>query len=273
MKEHLEPFDSQDLEDLASIAAEVFTATEIVEHFKNAGYTEFTYGGGTVSDFVLFAFQTLQMRKGPADVLKIMKTMYKPLTWNHDFESHKHTLEKVNKVLRIHGLELTGHGSYSKLPDEPAENAPQAQSDEALFDSRNFHPTIVKYARDRFCRGEYYHAVYFSCLALEKIVRENTKIKKSGKSLFAEALSLHGILKVNRQQDKGDEYEQIGIRYLCMGLASAVNKSKEDESDDKWPMTKDDAIAILTLVSYLLGKIEKSYILDSASQMSYQVRT
>jgi len=96
--------------------------------------------------------------------------------------------------------------------------------------------------------------------AFDTAVRNNISSQKSGQALMSEALSLNGPIKLNSQQKPSEKDEQQGIMYLCMGLMNAVRNPQAHEPELNWPMSRDDALDVLTLVSFLFRKLERAAV-------------
>ncbi|MEA3311564.1 MAG: TIGR02391 family protein, partial [candidate division WOR-3 bacterium] len=133
------------------------------------------------------------------------------------------------------------------------------ESEEAkLFDSREFHPKVREHAKELFLEKRYFHAVFECCKAFDKYVREKSKLDKHGLSLMSSALSLKGPLKLNPQRTETEKNEQEGLMHLCIGLMRAIRNPEGHEPELDWPITREDALDILSLISYLYRKIDKT---------------
>ena len=70
------------------------------------------------------------------------------------------------------------------------------------------------------------------------------------------ALSLRGPLKINTQRSETEQNEQEGVMHLCMGLMRAIRNPEAHEPELDWTITQEDALNILSLVSFLWQKID-----------------
>jgi len=70
------------------------------------------------------------------------------------------------------------------------------------------------------------------------------------------ALSLSGTLKLNSQQTQTEINEQEGIMHLCKGLMRAIRNPEAHEPQLDWPLDQQDALDVLSLISFLYRKIE-----------------
>jgi len=125
-------------------------------------------------------------------------------------------LEKVNEVLRFYGL-FVGEDGKVRRASEGETVLTTRLVEGRRFDERGFHPEIRKHARQLFLEGHYFHAVLECCKALEKFVREKSRIDKHGADLMDAVLNLNnGPLKVNSQRTESKCNEQEGVMHLCI---------------------------------------------------------
>ncbi len=109
-----------------------------------------------------------------------------------------------------------------------------------------------------FFGGHYFHAVFECCKAFDKIVREKSNVDKHGSELMSGALSVTGTLKLNSQQTETQRNEQEGLMFLCIGLMRAVRNPESHEPELDWPITREDALDILSLISFVYRQVDKA---------------
>ena len=83
-------------------------------------------------------------------------------------------------------------------------------------------------------------------------------MEKHGSELMSAALSLKGPLKLNSQRTETEKNEQEGIMHVCMGLMRAIRNPESHEPELDWPITREDALDILSLISFLYRQIDKT---------------
>jgi uncharacterized protein (TIGR02391 family) len=274
MTADLQPFRLEAIEVLAQTVGDHFTGSEITRLFKRSGYPEFIHDQSTKWRFVSNAFEQLQANAGnrPEHVLKVILTACNPQGWIGDRERFEKFLSAVNSVLEFYGLRIGDDGALRKTGEKTATVRHTKSLDEIAFDVRGFHPQVIRHARSHFCRGAYFHAVFECCKAFHKAVGDNTQIAKSGQPLMSEALSLNGPLKLNSQTTSSERDEQQGIMYLCMGLMNAVRNPQAHEPELNWPMTRDDALDVLGLISFLYRKLENGVVILPGSMRSAKIQ-
>ena len=112
--------------------------------------------------------------------------------------------------------------------------------------------------------GRHFHAVFECCKALDKCVREKSQLDRHGFQLMGAALCLKGPLKVNTLRTKSEQNEQEGVMHLAMGLMRAVRNPESHEPELDWPLAKQDALDILSLISFLDRRVELAAVAPQA---------
>jgi uncharacterized protein (TIGR02391 family) len=262
MAERLETLRPEAIETLAQIVGDTYTGSEITRLFARSGFSEFVHGNETKWRFVAATFDELQRRGGgqPHAVLQIVKTMCNPQGYVGQRERFEGVLKAVNGVLDFYGLRIGDDGELRRTGERASTVRHEKTQDEVAFDARGFHPQVRRHGRSHFCRGAYFHAVFECCKAFDAAVRTNSGIAKSGQPLMSEALSLTGPIKLNTQAAQSEKDEQSGVMFLCMGLMNAVRNPQAHEPELHWPMTREDALDVLGLISFLFRKLEKALV-------------
>jgi len=65
-----------------------------------------------------------------------------------------------------------------------------------------------------------------------------------------------GTTKVNAFITQSQKDEQEGIRYLSVGLVSAFRNTAAHELSLSWPVSEEDCLDILSLISFLFKKLD-----------------
>lgn len=267
MSAKLEPFRLEALEELAQIIGDHYTGSEITALFKRSGYPEVAHDGGTKWRFVHATFERLQEQGGgtPNHVLTVLQTAGNPQGWIGKREPFEKFLGAVNEVLAFYGLRVREDGTMARTGDRATTVRQNQNPDQVAFDARTFHAVVVKHARSHFSRGAYFHAVFECCKAFDTAVSLNSGNPKSGQPLMSEAMNLKGPVKFNSQQKQSEQDEQTGIMFLCMGLMNAVRNPQAHEPELNWPMSRQDALDVLALLSFLFRKLESAMVVQTES--------
>lgn len=264
MKKDLKPLKIQAIGGLATIVAEQYSHAEIVELFVRHGFKEIEQINATKEQRVKTALQKLQNQAGgkPNGILNIVQDMCSPQGWIGRPEEYEDVLNSVNSIMGFYGLKIADDGSLINIPEETSTVLTAKNPDEVAFDSRAFHEQIRIHGRSHFARGVYFHAVFECCKAFDTAIKNNSGIEQSGRKLMEKALSPGGPIKLNSLLKQSEKDEQEGYRFLCMGLMSAVRNPQAHEPELNWPMTKEDSLDVLALLSFLFRKLGKAGVLD-----------
>lgn len=254
----IEPFKLPALEALAKIIGDRYTGSEISEMFRKAGFPEITHDGGTKWRFVYASLEAMQKQKyGSVNVLKIIQQLCDPQEYFSSPESHAGICKQVNGILRFYGLQVGDDGKIRKTGEKSTVLNKPIPENAKFFDERNLHSKVVQHGRKLFVEGNYFHAVFECCKAYDKDVATTSQIQDHGAGLMSKAFSLSGTLKLNRQTTETEKNEQEGIMHLSMGLMRAVRNPQSHEPALDWPITKEDALDMLSFLSFLFRKLDK----------------
>ncbi len=256
----IDPFSLSALEQIAKIMGDRYTGTEITEFFRKAGFPEIRHDGGTKWRFVYAALEAIQARRhGPYQVAAIIERLCDPQEYFGNAEGHRRVVEQVNEVLRFYGLVVNARdGKISAAGREDAILRSRHSDEAKLFHARAFHTEVSKHARLLFLEGHHFHAVFECCKSFDKHVREKAKLGKHGSELMSAALSVKGPLKLNTLRTETERNEQEGLMHLCMGLMRAIRNPESHEPELDWEITREDALDILSLLSFLYRKVDNT---------------
>ena len=127
------------------------------------------------------------------------------------------------------------------------------------FDSNQFHPEIIENCRDLYGQGNYFHAVFEAAKVYNNLVKFKAQFVKDGVPLMLSVWDpQNGVLKVNSCTSETERNVQDGIKFLSAGLMSAVRNPTAHEPALQWLVDEQDAIDILSLVSFLLRQYDKA---------------
>jgi uncharacterized protein (TIGR02391 family) len=127
------------------------------------------------------------------------------------------------------------------------------------FDSYQFHLEIIEHCRALYGQENYFHAVFEAAKVYNSLVKSKAQSTEDGASLMFSAWNpQNGVLKVNACTSETDRNVQDGIKFLSVGLMSLIRNPTAHEPALQWPIDEQDAIDILSLVSFLLRQYDKA---------------
>lgn len=262
----IDKFSPSALEQIAKIIGECYNGSGITSFFGKCGFHQYVHNGETKWRFVNSVLIQLQDDSyGTYNIVKILSQLCNPQEYFNNGESFRKTIVAVNEVISFYGLEFSGEGKMLQLSQSRTKPSEHQSEDLKFFSSRCFHPSVEKHSRDLFIGGNYYHAVFEVCKAFDKTVREKSSFDKHGTELMSSALSLKGTLKLNKQITETEKNEQEGLMHLCMGLMRAIRNPESHEPKLDWNITREDALDILSLLSYLYRQIDKTTYFNASA--------
>jgi len=255
-----QPFDLPALERLATIIGDRYSWREMTNFFTDAGVTDLQTREGETAKwrFAERVLRELQRQtNGTQRIAQIIERLCSPQSFFGQADVHLQMLTSVNEVLSHYTLRVDRSGRVvvdeTVTPQLRSRASPQA----VLFDSRQFHPEVRKHARQLFVERRHFHAVFECCKAFDGAVRAMAQSSKHGSELMGAALSKTGALKLNTLRTETEVNEQEGYMHLCMGLMRAIRNPLSHEPEYDWPMAQEDALDMLSLLSYLFRQLDK----------------
>lgn len=251
-------FNLSALEAIAKIIGDRYTGTEISAFFRKAGFPEIVHDGSTKWRFVFSALEAIQKSpNGDANIAKILEILCDPQEFFGNPELHTHILGDIDEILSFYGLSINPQNGKLIVSTEAKAKLRKRKSIEAeVFDARQLHPEVVKHGRNLFIQSRHYHAVFECCKAFDRFVANKAQINEHGDKLMGAALNVNGTLKLNSLQTQSEINEQEGVMHLCKGLMRAIRNPEAHEPELDWPINQQDALDILSLISFLYRKIE-----------------
>ncbi|WP_262030177.1 TIGR02391 family protein [Microvirga sp. Mcv34] len=137
---------------------------------------------------------------------------------------------------------------------------PPMQTEGGLeFSRRDFHSAVHKHAKSLFVQGNYFHAVFEACKAYNKDVRNLAQSTRDGQELMMAVWDGRtGVLKITPCQSETDLNLQDGIKFLSAGMMRAVRNPTAHEPAIDWPISKEDALDLLSFISFLYRQLDKA---------------
>jgi uncharacterized protein (TIGR02391 family) len=248
------------LEAIAKIIGERYTGSEITAFFRKAGFPQISHDGSTKWRFTFAALEHVQKAtNGNINIAKIIETLCNPQEFFGRPEEYTRIVDEIDEIMGFYGLCVDPKTGKLLVSEKAKAELRERESAEAkALDSRLLHREVIKHGRELFVRGRHFHAVFECCKAFDRLVASKSLINEHGDKLMGIALSLSGPLKLNTQRTQSEVNEQEGIMHLCKGLMRAIRNPEAHEPELDWPINQQDALDILSLISFLYRKIESA---------------
>jgi len=129
----------------------------------------------------------------------------------------------------------------------------------AALESRNVHAEVLNYCRVELLDENYFHAVFESTKGVAERIRLMSGLTADGAVLVNKAFSIQNpILILGPLATESQKSEQKGFANLLVGLFGAVRNPLAHAPKTNWPMSEQDALDILTLVSLIHRKLDRT---------------
>lgn len=210
------------------------------------------------------AFAEVQnRRKDRTNVLEFVRQALSPARYVRDAHRFEPLRANVNRALAFCGLLVTEAGkvipaaTVSTLP-EAARRARDLRSDLEL---RRVHPDVLVFCRAELLGEDYFHAVQEAVKSVAVKIRAKTGLTDDGAALVDRALAGQlPMLAVNPLVTATDKSVQSGFASLVRGAFSMFRNPTAHEPRIHWPMSKEDAEDILTLVSLMHRRLDEAHM-------------
>lgn len=167
----------------------------------------------------------------------------------------------VNKQLAFEGIEIDDTGKAVAL----TEKASRLQDIELRvkglknkLEQRNAHPAIAAYCKAELIADNYFHAVLEANKGLFQRIRDISGLETDGNALIEQAFSTNPIVIINNYTTSSEKNEHTGFCNLLKGLCSMFRNPTAHEPKVDWPMSEQDALEILSIISYCHRRLDKA---------------
>lgn len=210
------------------------------------------------------AFVEVQNRtQNRTNVLEFVRQAMAPARYVRDRHRFEPMRVNVNRALAFCGLVVTEAGKLESA--QTAQTLPEAdrrarelRSDLEL---RRVHPDVLRFCRAELIADDYFHAVQEAVKSVGDKIREKTGLTDDGSVLADRALTgTPPMLAINPLTTASHRSEQTGFVQLVKGAFSMFRNPSAHEARLHWPMTKDDAEDLLTLVSLIHRRLDASHM-------------
>jgi len=182
-----------------------------------------------------------------------------PVNYARDKEKFAWRRSELNVVLSFSGFSVREDGKVIRTPAETTLKGARARAGalRAALEDRNAHPEIFKYCRAELVDENYFHAVLEAIKGVAERIRRFSGLTTDGADLVRAAFSIKApILRLNSLKTETEISEQKGFSNILVGLFGAVRNPTAHAPKITWPMTEQDALDVLSLVSFVHRKLD-----------------
>ena len=182
-----------------------------------------------------------------------------PVSYARDREKFAWRRSELNVVLSFSGFSVREDGKVTRTPVETTLKGARARAGalRAALEDRGAHPEILKYCRAELVDENYFHAVLEAIKGVAERIRNLSGLTTDGAELVNTAFSVKApILALNSLKTETEISEQKGFGNILVGLFGAVRNPSAHAPKITWPMTEQDALDVLSLVSFVHRKLD-----------------
>jgi len=166
---------------------------------------------------------------------------------------------ELNVVLAFSGFFVREDGQVGYADKAKTLDAARARAGrlKAALESRAVHAEVFNYCRAELLDENYFHAVFEATKGVAERIRQLSGLNGDGADLVNKAFTgQQPVLALGPLVTDSEKSEQRGFANLLMGLFGAVRNPLAHAPKMNWPMSEQDALDILTLVSLIHRKLD-----------------
>ncbi len=183
-----------------------------------------------------------------------------PETYAKDKEKFVWRRGELNMILSFSELSIMDDGKVTRAKVEESDMKDAYARSDALrtaLEVRGAHPEILIHCRAELLEENYSHVVFEAIRSVEERVRKLSNLTADGTGLVNTAFSVKApILAINTLKTEAEVSEQMGFGNILAGLLGVVSDPAAEDSDIMWPMKEQDALDILSLLSFVHRKLD-----------------
>ncbi|PKN37538.1 MAG: TIGR02391 family protein [Deltaproteobacteria bacterium HGW-Deltaproteobacteria-2] len=182
-----------------------------------------------------------------------------PVSYARDKEKFSWRRNELNVVLSFSGFSVREDGKVIRTQAETTLKGARARAGalRAALEDRGAHSEILKYCRAELVDENYFHAVLEAIKGIAERIRIISGLTTDGAELVNTAFSVKApVLAINSLKTETEISEQKGFSNILVGLFGAVRNPTAHVPKVTWPMTEQDALDILSLVSFVHRKLD-----------------
>jgi uncharacterized protein (TIGR02391 family) len=198
-------------------------------------------------------------RQNRTHILELIRMAMAPARYAGEPGRYEPMRANLNRALAFAGLVVDETGKLRSA--ERAATLPEAERRardlRTYLEGRGVHADVLVFCRAELLAHDYFHAVQEAVKSVAAKLRARTGLTDDGAELVDRALSGRlPMLAINDLGAASQRSEQSGFANLVRGAFGMFRNPTAHEARIHWPMTKDDAEDILTLVSMIHRRLD-----------------
>jgi len=204
-------------------------------------------------------------------ILYFIGQVLKPTRYINDKNRFDFFRVELNKILAFYGYEIQENGKIKQVDQVStiSEAEKRVNRLKEKLQQRDIHQEIFKYCNKEIVNENYFHLVFESTKSLAQRIREISNLNGDGSQLVDEAFSFnfekrkYPKIAINSLDTASLQNEQKGFMHLLKGIFSMFRNTTAHEPKIIWQIEENEAIDIISIISYAHKKLDKLYYKDN----------
>ncbi len=262
MTTQIAPFDSQHLEAACRVLADTergLSGTQIERLLFEIAIDDVTPELTKWKRLYNALAKTQQEQRIGNHLIMFINRAMNPVNYARNPSTFAWRRDELNVVLSFSGFYVRDDGKVGRVNKATTLDAARARAGQlkSALESRSVHAEVMKYCRAELLDENYFHAVLEATKGVGERIRLLTGLTGDGAELVNKAFAgLHPVLALGPLTTDSEKSEQKGFANLLIGLFGAVRNPLAHAPKTNWPMTEQDALDILSLVSLIHRKLD-----------------
>lgn len=260
----LPPIADSHLEALCNIIGDTYgglTGSEIGRLLQRCGIED-PFPGDTKRRRLFSALQVKQRQdKCANNVVLFIQTVMEPVRFvgrHHEFAGLRGSL---NEVLVFAGYQIGEGGKLAQVSQARTLTEAQQRAGKLRNDliARRVHPDVLSFCRAELLQDNYFHAVFEATKSVAQKIRDKTGLTGDGSDIVDKAFSISDpLIAINSLRTETEQSEHKGFANLLRGTFGTFRNVTGHAPKVTWSISEEDALDLLTIVSYLHRKLDKA---------------
>jgi uncharacterized protein (TIGR02391 family) len=202
-------------------------------------------------------------RQDSTRILGFIRKAMKPERFARFPERFEPMRTHLNRALAFAGLGMDASGTLAAVEQARTLSEAQRRAQELRADltTRGVHPEVLRFCREELLADNYFHAVMEAVKSVAEKLRARTGLIDDGAALVDRALTGDPpMLAINPLKSESEKSEQKGFANLLRGTFGMFRNTTAHEARINWPMTKDDAEDLFSLVSLIHRRLDAAHM-------------
>lgn len=168
---------------------------------------------------------------------------------------------ELNTILALRGYEIKENGKISSADQVHTltEAQRKARNLHLKLSERKVHGEVLRFCQAELVADNYFHAVFEATKSVADRIREMTDLTCDGAELIDKTFSIKTpLLAINTLRTETEQMEQTGFGMLLKGIFGTFRNVTAHAPKIKWQISEDDALDLLTMVSFVHRKLDGS---------------